>query len=235
MSAETDGAPLRHQGEPIWRLLGLLFRAHPWHGVAPGPAAPEQVTVYIEIVPTDTVKYELDKVTGQLKIDRPQLFSNVCPALYGLIPQTFCGERVAALCAERTGRADISGDGDPLDICVLTEKSVTHGDILLRARPIGGLRMIDGQEADDKVIAVMEGDAAYGAWHDVADCPPKLIDRLQHYFLTYKDTPGAPRMRCQITHVYGRDEAHEVIRRSMEDYRVRFGDIEGMLTSALRG
>src|SRR5207248_11150492 len=77
------------QDEPVWRLLGLLFRAHPWHGVPIGPEAPAKVNTYIEIVPTDTVKYELDKVTGLLRIDRPQLYSNVCPALYGLIPQTF--------------------------------------------------------------------------------------------------------------------------------------------------
>ena len=95
--------------------------------------------------------------------------------------------------------------------------------------------VLDGDEADDKIIAVMEGDAAYGTWRDVADCPGKVIDRLQHYFLTYKDAPGAPRVHCQITHVYGREEAHEVIRRSMEDYRVRFGDLEGLLTTALRG
>jgi inorganic pyrophosphatase len=235
MPAENEGTLLRQKSEPIWTLLGLLFRAHPWHGVPLGPEAPEQLTVYIEIVPTDTVKYELDKATGHLRIDRPQLFSNICPALYGLIPQTYCGERVGAYCGERAGRPGIVGDGDPLDVCVLTEKSVTHGDILLKARPIGGLRMLDGEEADDKIIAVMEGDAAYGTCRDVADCPGKVIDRLQHYFLTYKDAPGARRVHCQITHVYGREEAHEVIRRSIEDYRVRFGDLEGLLTTALRG
>ncbi|MGH9677751.1 MAG: inorganic diphosphatase [Candidatus Acidiferrum sp.] len=149
MHHEPEGSPGRQKDEPIWTLLGLLFRAHPWHGVAIGPDAPEKVNTYIEIVPTDTIKYELDKVTGHLMIDRPQLFSNVCPALYGLIPQTFCGERTAELCSMRTGRSGITGDGDPLDICVLTEKSVTHGDILLKARPIGGLRMLDGDEADD--------------------------------------------------------------------------------------
>ena len=132
----------REQDEPVWRLLGLLFRAHPWHGVPIGPGAPARVNTYIEIVPTDTVKYELDKITGLLRIDRPQRFSNVCPALYGLIPQTFCGERVGAYCAERAGLPGVRGDRDPLDVCVLTEKAISHGDILLRSRPIGGLRMI---------------------------------------------------------------------------------------------
>lgn len=223
------------QDEPVWRLLGLLFRAHPWHGVPIGPEAPAKVNTYIEIVPTDTVKYELDKVTGLLRIDRPQLYSNVCPALYGLIPQTFCGERVGDYCAERTGQPGIRGDQDPLDVCVLTEKAISHGDILLRSRPVGGLRMIDNAEADDKILAVMEGDAAYGPIDDVSQCPEPLVERLKHYFLTYKDVPGSPRVHCRITHVYGRDEAYEVIRRSHEDYQARFGHIEAMLTAALRG
>src|SRR5258708_33798139 len=111
--------------DPIWMLLGLRLRAHPWHGVALGKEAPDKVTVYIEIVPTDTVKYELDKVTGLLRIDRPQLFSNVCPALYGLLPQTYCGERVAEFCAERTGLKNINGDGDPLAIGVLTGTDIS--------------------------------------------------------------------------------------------------------------
>jgi inorganic pyrophosphatase len=161
------------------------------------------------------------------------LFSNVCPALYGLIPQTYCGSRVAAYCREKTGLANISGDQDPLDICVLTEKAITHGDILLRARPIGGLRMLDGDEADDKIIAVMEGDAAYGTWEDMTECPRQMLERLQHYFLTYKNAPGALRPPCKITHVYGADEAHEVIRRSWEDYRERYGAVEELLASVL--
>ena len=120
------------------------------------------MNAFIEIVPTDTVKYELDKTTGCLNVDRPQKFSNVCPTLYGFIPQTYCGEEVGAFCAERSGREGIDGDGDPMDICVLTEKAISHGDILVRAIPIGGLRMLDNEEADDKIVAVLEGDAVYG-------------------------------------------------------------------------
>ena len=70
----------------------------------PGDDSPEIVNAYIEIVPTDAVKYELDKASGHLRIDRPQRFSSLCPTLYGFIPQTFCGEQVGELCAERTGR-----------------------------------------------------------------------------------------------------------------------------------
>ncbi len=206
------------------RLLQRLFKSHPWHGVPIGEEAPEVVTVYIEIVPSDTVKYELDKETGLLKIDRPQRFSNVCPTLYGFIPQTHCGRQNAELTARRTGRVGIVGDGDPLDICVLSEKTIPRGDIMLRARPIGGLRMIDRGEADDKIIAVVEGDASYGAWRDVHQVPKALIDRLRHYFLTYKAGPDALDVQVEITHVYDRDEAHEVIRRSQQDYRTLFPD-----------
>src|SRR5262249_25794911 len=92
---------------PILDLVRAYFKPHPWHGVPIGADAPQTVTVYVEIVPTDTVKYELDKATGYLKVDRPLKFSSVCPSLYGLVPQTFCGERVGALCAERTGRPHI--------------------------------------------------------------------------------------------------------------------------------
>ena len=219
--------------------MGLFFRAHPWHGVAIGEDAPEVVTVYVEIVPTDTVKYEIDKVSGYLKVDRPQQYSNVCPTLYGFVPRTYCADRVAALCAERIGRAGIVGDGDPLDICVLAESDFPRGDILLRAVPIGGLRMLDGDEADDKIVAVLEDDAVYGAWRDIGDCPDSLLDRLRHYFLTYKDLPHGQAdqpqpPRVSIAEIYGRDEAHEVIRRSQQDYAAIFGQIDGVLRTALR-
>src|SRR5688572_23751401 len=151
------------------------FRAHPWHGVPMGKDAPRVVTTYIEIVPTDTVKYEIDKLTGILRMDRPQQYSNVCPSLYGFIPQTLCAERVGALCSERTGRPGIVGDGDPMDVCVLTEKPISHGDILVQAIPIGGLRMIDGREADDKIIAVLGGDAVFGSFKDISECPAPLV------------------------------------------------------------
>jgi len=194
------------------------FRAHPWHGVSMGKEAPRVVTTYIEIVPTDTVKYEMDKLTGILRMDRPQQYSNVCPSLYGFIPRTLCAERVGALCSERTGRPGIHGDGDPMDVCVLTEKEISHGDILVQAVPIGGLRMIDGNEADDKIIAVLSGDAVFGSIKDIAECPAPLVDRLRHYFLTCKQGPDRAAHAVEITHVYGRDEAHDVIRTSAQDY-----------------
>jgi inorganic pyrophosphatase len=218
---------------PTERLLGLLFRAHPWHGVAIGKHAPAVVTAYIELVASDTVKYELDKTSGLLKVERPQKFSNVCPTLYGFIPRTLCADGVGRLCAERTGRPDIVGDEDPLDVCVLTEKAIPRGDILLQAIPIGGLRMIDNNAADDKIIAVMHQDAVYGGWGEISECPRSLIERLKHYFLTYKESPNAMEHKTEITHIYGRQEAYDVILKSQEDYTARFGDLERLLAAAL--
>jgi inorganic pyrophosphatase len=208
----------------LHRLFELLFQAHPWHGVSPGEKAPAELGAYIEIVPTDPVKYALDKGSGHLRVDRPQRFSSMCPTLYGFIPQTFCGEEVGALCAERTGVSGIEGDGDPMDICVLTEKAFAHGNFFLQAKPIGGFRMIDGRQADDKIIAVLLSDVAFGHIEDIAGCPKGLVDRLKHYFLTYKQLPAEAPRRVEIAAVYNRAEAFEVIERSRRDYRKCFGD-----------
>jgi len=199
-----------------------MFQAHPWHGLTPGADAPNTVNAYIEIVPTDVVKYELDKQSGHLHVDRPQRFSSMCPSLYGFIPQTFCGDEVAKLCAERTGAEGIKGDGDPMDICVLTEKTFAQGNFFLQAYPIGGLRMIDGEQADDKIIAVLDADLAYGHVKNIDECPKALVDRLKHYFLSYKQFPGEAPRRVEIVDVYDREEAMEVIRRSLKDYQKKF-------------
>lgn len=216
----------------FWKLAGLRYKSHPWHGVNIGPEAPETVTAFIEVVPTDTIKYEIDKETGYLKIDRPQRFSNTLPALYGFIPQTYCGRLVADYCISKTGKKEIVGDGDPIDIIVLTEKTIMHGDIILQARPIGGFRMIDGNEADDKIIAVLKQDEIYHTWLNIQDIPNSIIQRLKHYFLTYKDMPGQITNRCEITHTYDVEEAHEIINRSRKDYIRKFGKLENKMTVA---
>lgn len=214
----------------MWKSMSLLLRSHPWHGIPIGEKAPNTVNTYIETVPTDTVKYEIDKSSGFLKVDRPQKYSSICPTLYGFIPQTYCGERIAEFCIEKTGRHEIVGDDDPLDICILTEKTITHGDMMLKAIPIGGFRMIDQGQADDKIIAVMHGDTLYKKWRDIKDCPQGFIDRLRHYFVTYKELPNTVDPICEITHVYGRDEAHEIINRSREDYKDKFADLAALLS-----
>ena len=210
-------------GNALEKLITTMFQAHPWHGVPPGDPA-GVVEAYIEIVTTDTVKYELDKESGHLRIDRPQRYSSQPPTPYGFIPQTYCGTRVGQRCSERCGVPNIRGDGDPMDACILTEKSMAHANFFLRARPIGGLRMIDGEEADDKIVGVLESDMAYGDLRDIADAPQGVIERLRHYFLTYKQMPGEPARTVRIAEVYDRVEAVEVLRRSLEDYREAFGD-----------
>jgi inorganic pyrophosphatase len=216
-------------------LSKLFSKPHPWHGISVGDEAPDVVRVFIEIVPGDTMKYELDKETGYLKVDRPQRFSNICPFPYGYVPQTYCGESVGDYCMQKTGRSNIAGDHDPLDICVITERNIPHGNITLDAKPIGGLRMIDLDEADDKIIAVMKGDALYGEMDEIDDLPDDLVERLNHYFLTYKEMPNQEGGRkCEITDVYGREEAVEVITRSQQDYKEKFEEGKMELFNLIR-
>jgi inorganic pyrophosphatase len=216
--------------DPIGRLMGLRYKSHPWHGVDIGPKAPEIITCFVEMVPTDTVKYEVDKESGYLIIDRPQKYSNVIPALYGFIPQTYSDKSVAEYCMEKSGKEGITGDHDPVDICILTEKEISHGDILVRAKPIGGFRMIDGNESDDKIVAVLNNDAVYSMYEDIEDVPELVINRLKHYFLTYKDLPGNER-DVEITHVFGKEEAHEIIKRSQADYHAKFERLGDLLST----
>jgi inorganic pyrophosphatase len=216
----------------FWKLAGLRYKSHPWHGIRIGDDAPEIVTVFIEVVPSDTLKYELDKESGYLKLDRPQKFSNIIPAPYGFIPQTYCWKSVADYCNDKTGRTDIVGDGDPLDICVLTERNIMYGNLILQAIPIGGFRMIDGGEADDKIIAVLKQDEVYTQWKDISEVPASLVTRLKHYFLTYKDMPGQHLQRCEITHTYGREEAQHIVNLSRKDYIKKFGKLENKLSIA---
>jgi inorganic pyrophosphatase len=193
------------------------WRPHPWHGLDAGPNPPEVVTAYIEITPFDVVKYEVDKRTGYLKVDRPQRGSSSPPELYGLIPRTYCAARVADLSPE-TDRAD----GDPLDVCVLSERPIDHSEIMLDARVVGGIRMLDDDEADDKIVAVLVGDAVWSSMRDLDDIPRALVDRLVHYFLTYKVMPGEE-SRVSIPEVYGRDHAFAVVEAAMADYKETFG------------
>lgn len=197
----------------------MLYRSHPWHGLCLGDQTPDIINCYIEMVPTDTVKYEIDKETGILKIDRPHRYSSLCPTPYGLIPRTYSGQRVANYCSQKTNLPGLVGDKDPIDICVLTEKTIIRGDLIIKAIPIGGLRVLDGHEADDKIIAVMADDFFYGNIKDISECPENLIERIRHYFLTYKDAPNSgPDSKVQITHTYGREEALNIIKLSQEDY-----------------
>ena len=189
------------------------WRPHPWHGLEAGREPPLYVNAYIEITPFDLIKYEIDKVIGYVKVDRPQRTSSQPPSLYGFVPKTYCGGAVAALCpgAER-------GDGDPLDICVLSERPITRAEIIVPARVVGGLQLLDRGEADDKIIAVLEGDLVWSNVTDIANLPPILVERLQHYFTTYKLVPGA-RSQIAVQRAYGVEHAGQVVDAALADYQ----------------
>ena len=193
------------------------WRRHPWHGLHARPdESPEDIVrVYIEMTPDDVVKYELDKASGFLMVDRPQRTTSSPPALYGFIPRTYCAEEVAKHCPH----AEIA-DGDPLDICVYSERHITRTDIILKARVVGGIQMIDGGEADDKIVAVLRGDFVWGDVDDLDQLPGVLVERLRHYFATYKLVPGA---EPNVLTPYGKDHAMQVISASLEDYEDVYG------------
>ncbi len=193
------------------------FRPHPWHGLSSGDDIPNVVNAFIEITPFDLVKYEVDKVSGYLSVDRPQRTSSQPPALYGFIPRSLCGEAMRKL-SPRSAR----GDGDPLDICIISERPITKSEVIVRARPIGGLQMIDNGEADDKIIAVLHNDHVWGAVRELNDLPSVLLERLRHYFETYKIIPGVnPSVRVHRS--YGKGHAGKVITAAINDYDSAFG------------
>jgi len=179
---------------------------------------PDVVHAYIEITPFDLVKYELDKVTGYLRVDRPQRTASLPPSLYGFIPRTYCGRRVGSLTDDAS-----RGDGDPLDVCVVSERPINRSEVILSARVVGGLQMIDDGEADDKIIAVLANDNLWGGVKDVDGLPGILVERLRHYFMTYKLVPGAD-SPISIDRTYGRDHAHRVIEAAIADYEEEFGE-----------
>lgn len=193
------------------------WRPHPWHGLELGPRPPQVVHAYIEITPFDLMKYEIDKTTGYLRVDRPQRTSSQPPTLYGFVPRTYCGDRVSRLL-----KGSERGDGDPLDICVLSERPINRGEVIVDARVVGGIPMVDHGEADDKIIAILANDSVWDQVEDVVDLPEVLVERLRHYFQTYKMKPGQE-SQLVIEETYGRAHALDVIRAAAEDYQEAFG------------
>lgn len=193
------------------------WRPHPWHGLAPGPDPPGIVHAYIEMTPFDLIKYEVDKITGYLRVDRPQRGSSQPPTLYGFVPQTCCSRRVSELSPSSS-----KGDADPIDICVVSERPIARTEVIVTARIVGGLQVVDNGEADDKLIAVLANDNVWAQAQDVKDLPEAIVDRLHHYFLTYKSLPEEKPV-ISIENVYGVEHARKVITASMEDYDEEFG------------
>lgn len=198
--------------DPFYR-----WRPHPWHGLDVGPKPPQIVNAFIEITPFDLMKYEVDKTTGYLRVDRPQRSSSQHPSLYGFVPRTLCGPRVGAI-----SKLTAKGDGDPLDICVLSERPINRGEVILHARVIGGILMIDHGEADDKIVAVLDNDRFWAESHDITDIPDIIIERLRHYFATYKLIPGEP-VQVSIEQTYGRERAESLVQAAVGDYKDIYG------------
>jgi inorganic pyrophosphatase len=189
------------------------WRPHPWHGLPVGKQPPLAVNAYIELTPFDLIKYEVDKASGYLRVDRPQRTSSQPPALYGFVPRTYCGEAVASLCPGAK-----KGDGDPLDICVLSERLITRAEVIVPSRVVGGFQLVDRGEADDKLIAVLDGDLMWDEVSDLNQLPKILVERLEHYFSTYKIVKGVSDNTIKVQEVYGAEHAARVVSAAMADY-----------------
>lgn len=199
----------------------LRSRPHPWHGLEPGADAPSVVEAYIEITPFDLVKYEIDKKSGYLRVDRAQRTSSLPPTLYGFIPRTYAGPRVGALMDRAEG-----GDLDPLDICVVSERPIARAEVLLRARVVGGIPMLDAGMADDKIVGILDDDPVYGHIRGIDRVPDVLVGRLLHYFATYKLRPESGG-QVEVGEPYGTERAKAVIDAALADYAEAFGAGDG--------
>lgn len=170
---------------------------HPWHDVSPGSEAPEIVNALIEIPKGSKAKYEIDKPSGLLKMDRILYSSVHYPTNYGFIPQTYCGDK------------------DPLDILVLGQE-VAVPLCIMRAKPIGVMRMLDQGDADDKIIAVHADDPEYAHISSLEELAPHRTKEIQRFFEDYKILENKS---VKIDRFLGRKEAHEIIREALAEYK----------------
>ena len=170
---------------------------NPWHHVSPGKSIPHTVTGIIEIPSGSRAKYELDKESGLLKLDRVLYSSVYYPANYGFIPQSYCD------------------DGDPLDILILSQIDCTPL-CMVNAKVIGVMRMIDQDEADDKIIAVAADDVSVNHIDDISELPPHFTKELRHFFEEYKTLEHK---KVRVEEFQGKAIAEQIILQSFEDYR----------------
>jgi inorganic pyrophosphatase len=169
---------------------------NPWHDVEPGKRAPEIVDCIIEVPRGSRNKYELDKKTGLLRLDRVLYSAVFYPANYGFIPRTYCDDR------------------DPLDILVLGQEPVVPMCIVT-ARPIGMMQMVDQNEEDDKIIAIHENDPAVAHFRDISQLPEHTLNELQRFFEDYKILEHK---RVRIERFFGRVDAQNIIAKSLRLY-----------------
>jgi len=172
-----------------------------WHNVSPDRIKPHDYLGVIEISEGSKMKYELDKETGVLILDRVLYTSTIYPANYGFIPRTF------------------AEDSDPLDILVLCSESILPMS-LVRCYPIGAIIMTDGESTDEKIISLPFNDPRYNSYHDISDLPVHVFEEMKHFFTVYKKLEGKD---TAVSEAVGRDEATLIVKKAMEHYDLQFG------------
>lgn len=178
---------------------------NPWHNVSLGDGAPQVVRSIIEIPKGSKGKYELDKESGLLKLDRVLFSSVIYPANYGFIPRT------------------LGDDKDPLDILVICSIEVDPMCII-EAKVIGVMHMVDEDERDDKIISVAKNDMSVNYINDISELPPHTIIELRRFFEDYKKLEHK---NVIVEHFYGKEEAYKVINESITLYKRTFGKLYG--------
>ncbi len=173
---------------------------HPWHQVSPGEDLPSLVNAIIEIPKGSKAKYEIDKNSGLIKLDRVLFSSVMYPAHYGFIPQTYCDDK------------------DPLDILVLCSVDV-YPLTIIEAKPIGVMHMVDQGEQDDKIIAVAQNDQSVNYIDDLSELPPHAMKEIVRFFQDYK---ALEQKKVSIEHLLGKRYAHKVIEEGIELYNTTF-------------
>ena len=171
-----------------------------WHDIDPSVVSPENFTAVIEIPKGSSCKYEMDKYTGLLRLDRVLYTSTHYPANYGFIPRTF------------------ADDGDPLDVLVLCEESI-HPMTLIQVFPIGVMRMIDGGALDDKIIAVPVSDPSYNHIRTIDELPAHIFDEMMHFFSVYKQLENK---QTAVKELFGPEEAKQIMQACMDNYNEKF-------------
>lgn len=171
--------------------------SNPWHKVSPGENVPDLVNGIVEIPKNTRAKYELDKESGLLLMDRVIYSSMYYPANYGFIPQTYCDDK------------------DPLDILVLSQITIVPMCIV-SAKVIGVMRMLDGGELDDKIIAVAENDMSVNHMNDISDLPEHFFRELRNFFEDYKKLENKT---VEVEDFQNAETAKEIIRKSITDYK----------------
>ena len=172
-----------------------------WHDVDKSRITPEKFLSVIEIPKGSKKKYELDKATGVLILDRVLYTSTHYPANYGFIPLTY------------------AEDNDPLDVLVLCQETIDPLT-LVRCKPIGVVQMVDQDEKDEKIIAVAENDPYFNVYKDISELPSHVIDEISHFFTVYKELEGK---KTVVKESFGREEAIKVIAKCIERYNNKFG------------